>query len=335
MKSSVGFIVIVFSFLGLQNVANSATKNFSYRVEAAASSYGCDGQTAKVIGALSQISNLKVTNQSCHTGNAIVDNGHKYYRNIITVDYSADQEALPARARFSSRETFGDPLDGTGVFPKYADCLEAIPLEEQTFQNETQTRPAASYCLPSFDSTFPGYSLVIEGFGKPVRKLFLYSNERTVNYPSPVNNSISLLIQKGISEGGGHIVKVESNLIFYYSAEAFLISTLDIGGFSEAAQCEVQRGEALSIYTKRTLKSVSALCAGNNELIVVGTGTDGLYEDYSSNSPRYFSFSDCINDRERMVSNGNGTGRKVLGGICKPSTNYTGEFAVTLYYGLN
>ena len=320
--------------LGYHNVVFAGTKSFAYRVEVPDSSGGCESQVQKVARALSSISGVQVTSQTCKSGNEIADQGQKYKRNVITVNYSADAEALPSVARFSGRETEGIPTADSGLFLKYSECLEASKAEEKTFEVETQSKVAASYCLSSFTTFSPGYSLIIEGFGKAVRKLYSFSTDEfgTIHYSVPKSYVNS--VQSDIVADGGHIVRVDSDHIFYYSEQPVVISMFNFGSFPESSSCEAQNSEAKNIYSSQKLKNVVSVCAGNNELLVMGSGSTQVREDYSSQSPRYSSFSDCRDDRDRMVQNALSNSLKVIGGICKPSFIYRGEYALTLYFSL-
>ena len=333
-------LVAVLAALGIAQSASADNtpdlKPYSLRVVLPSDSVSCNARGSSLGDVFAHQTGLTVTSATCQGTHSIVEGGVTYTTTTLVINYQAANEAIPTRAIFGGSETLGSPSEYTGLFAKYADCLDARGAQEAAFAASTGLQVFAAYCDLAQDGA--GYALVIEAFGSPKAQLYAFTQDSALGANSP---QVIEAAKSTIAQSGGTVVLNDESHIFYYAGYPVNVDVSDLGLFSDASQCQAQIATADAIFAQAKAEGISAFCAAATNpadvtLTVVASDTESLVSDYGYPSQNYGSFTECMGDLGRVVQNAQSNNPNVLGGICKPTDESGGAlFVVNLYTTLN
>jgi hypothetical protein len=262
---------------------------------------------------------------------AISDQGQIFNRDIIRVDYYSSKELIPFKATLGSQEFLGRVFAHSGLFQSYVKCLSELPGQTQKFEKETGLVAVAAYCETA-KYPDPSFSMVIEAFGVPERQLF---STTIPTFSAASNTEISQIVEAAktvILGAGSHLAYYDSSHILYYSKKPVLVTISTLLSLSSIQQCAEQLPEVYSIFLKSGALSLTSLCLADGTAVAVSENSYSVREYLSYSTPQYSSYSDCMNDRQRVSNNFEASGGKLLGLLCDANNYSSRGFKVRLFY---
>jgi hypothetical protein len=348
MKFSKSAAVIFTSFYTLASFASgfsTSLKSFSYRGQIPHNAQtSCEQSLAETTREFVTSTHLQVTDSSCSGSQLIKDQGQTYQSDTFTITYLARAEVRPYLAIFGGRESHQEALPDSALFLTYSDCLRNLEAQRPIFAKMTQLPAVAAHCDAAEDIVNPGsdyftrgFSLTLEGFGKPQKELYAYADLHTAGYPTTPSPELHEAAKMAVIRGGGQLTLSDSAHFFYYSDRPVLLTDLDLGLFSSLDECSMQIADAQMLFSKAGYYSVTAVCADTvinkshfGELDLIASGNGSYLEDYAQTSPNYLSLDECLKDRSRLIHNHRSSGETVLGALCR-SSGIGGRFVTTVY----
>jgi hypothetical protein len=322
----IGSLVLVLA-TAISAHATNTLNNFTYRVKLQSmENQTCDQHAAQVATAFASANGKAVTNVTGACQSQQMIDGSQI--DIVVVSYQAAYEVQPYRATIEGEQFSTETGASSEPFATYASCLGSINGQVSFFVAETGLSAVAAYCSASTSDLVSGYTLTVEGFGKPQKKLSSFMNTGVLgpDYTVIVPTAAHL-----ITSAYGDISFQDHLRIFYYSSQRIDVSVHDFSYF-ENHECEDQQGIAERIATASSLTNVSSMCLADlgtsKRLIVVGLGYSGFADDFGNHAPDYSSYNECVQDRPRMLAT-NSTW--YIGALCEPSTGGKGHYQLHMF----
>jgi hypothetical protein len=327
----------VFAAIGLTAFADDPApqlQSFTYRVVVPAGTASCADHAQALATRFGAASGAQSVSGSCESRSAIDPNDAKSPEiDTIIVSYQDYQMDTPTRTIFSTDAFLGTHYAGDGAFTSYTECLAQLAPQDKLFTQQTGLQVVDSYCQAPTE-TDSGYLLTIESFGVAKAYLSVYAvGQQEMGGASQLISAA----KNAIAKAGGVVAWSNDVFVFYYTTNDASIETRDLGDFANDTDCESQTGDAVKIYTAGGLTGASAFCA-NNVLTLVAAGADGVYDDFGYNSDKYSTFSDCMNDKTRVLANLTSTGASPLGVLCEDNIeddNMDGSYVMHIFYQNN
>ncbi|MGK5085703.1 hypothetical protein WDW37_20635 [Bdellovibrionota bacterium FG-1] len=329
-------IVITGLFWGLTSLA-AAPSEFHYWVRVPQSTLSC-GDEAVALGArFAQATSKKVTQAKCVGVNNLPAEGKTYPLYSIDLTYlSNDWSLVPTSAVFGEGDHSVIPHDSVGAYATYESCREDLAAQSALFEAQTGLKTVSARCEPSRDSYSHSYVLTIDGFGKPAAWLrsfeFDFEGEADSEFR---DQGTRLLIQHGAV-----FARTWGNQVLYYAKNDVPVRHRNLYVFKEASECLSQLNDAQSIFIHSGAPSVFTRCLavthgvynGYLSLEVIDDSGRTISTSMGATSPRYYSFTECMTDRQRLVDAAVARGIFALGGLCyQDPFSDRGEFVFDLY----
>lgn len=315
--------------------SQAAEKSHTYRVRIPATHRTCDHEARLLAARFWEATGLKTVTGSCVGEVVAPDGGPRYYALLVT--YQANRQQLPYTVFFGMpiSDTSPEPSGLRGLYATYQDCVSDLPAQAEFYESQTQLLAVASTCEQ--DSGAGNYRIQIDGFGSPKKRLYVLNAFRGLADESLMAGAAGL-----VSRHDGHVVKLVDNLIYYYSPRVTPIKHDRFGSFEDPTQCHSQVGsidEAMTFAgaTEMIVDCIPARYTGYLSLEALGNTKRMLMSDYGSrpDAVLYLTFSECLQDRNRVLSQARLDNSRVAGAVCTrnsslPSERYRVEILSTL-----
>jgi hypothetical protein len=340
-------LVLVLGFCLVSSVArvasadddqNPPTRNYMYEIRIPQTAQTCEVEAANLATRISQVLSVTATGVCHGTVDMPADGGtQKLYSLLVT--YSSDK-LLPlgytALLGGSDNDTDPTPSNLIGAYPTWAACLADMPAQKANFETNTGLVAVAVTCEPgNFADEQVSYVLQIDGFGKPAQTLYTH----TVKFEGTPDAALLQQLNDIIVGLGAKIVQTNATAIFYYAPNSIQLEQESLALFDDEASCTAQTSEAQLIFKSLGADDVVIRClpssTGDNKpviywLEVVHVGGAIANGDFGYNSVKYYSFAECMADRDFVVKKNVDAGMPVVGGIChQDDSNQT--FVLELY----
>jgi len=301
-------LMVLMSALSFTAAAQAAMNTYTYRARIPQSALSCADEAAALSLRFTQATRLHVAQAECMGAVNMPADGQVYALDVLVLTYHSDRPVAP------SVTSFEDDI-GAALYASYAACLTDLSVQAKGYQDNTGLIPVAAYCMPAEGVVGSGYELKLESFGTPRARLH---SLRPFSFATDATSLSS--VRELLKQHGAIIVRENQGVFFYYSASNLGLSTISLGLFSNAAQCSVQAAEAEKISqslmaTVMMTKCVQDTDAGLFSLDILSNGYKQLSSDQGLLSPRYYTFEECLQDKDRALAEA-AHGRNVRGGIC-------------------
>lgn len=305
-------------------------KTLTYRVRTPVLSKTCENEATDLGSRFAKATQLKVTKAEC-LGVVTSPQDSAIHLNVLVVTYLADAEVQPYAALFGypGSERSGTPDIYEGIYPSYATCIADLPKQAANFERFTGLIAVDASCEAGKASAST-FVLTIHGFGKPGARLYTLRGFSEGVVRDKYDQIQALLLQ-----GGANIVKEITGSYHYYAAKPVGLYHDRIAFFRVDAECSSQLTEFEAIARKAGANFVIAACPTSP----IGSGvflesmsdsTALILNDYGRNSTDYFSFAECLQDKERMINQVVAKGVRPLGGLCQ-ADSLSGGYKLNLY----
>jgi hypothetical protein len=225
-------------------------------------------------------------------------------------------------------------LDEPAVYPTMDSCLLERDLQTALYEQNTELKAVTITCEPkSTYMAFAEYFLKIEGFatiqeyGRSIAKKYLYTFAPFKFYK--LNPELQLEVQHFLAEYGAMIIKHVPGVYLYYREGAAPVNSETLGYFNKEGECQIQLASAQELYKKAGSKKVLSFCGEGGHLQVLHEGQFHLSKMYNSNSNQYGTLTECITDKDFVLSDERMNG--ALGAVCEPSMSDSDFYQMTIY----
>jgi|GEM_PF-3679737 len=220
-----------------------------------------------------------------------------------------------------------------GVYSKYEECLAQIPLQADLYARNTGLSVAAAYCEPMNYLGSYQYTLNVEGFGQPKARLFLFN--LSLNY---FNDGFDVALHQEVlgflKSFGAEIVRTVGSVSYYYMRDDINFNQYIFGTFKNNNECVEQEETATSILNAFGVSRSIVHCveqSGNKEYALYSlTGGKRVFVNENRLLTNYYSFSECMEDRARVLSSG-GYDKALAGAICREDVMTAGVYKMIVY----
>lgn len=303
--------------------------NFSYRVKIPATHLSCEQEAARLEQNFRESTKIDNAKGRCLAVLPISEAGRGYQLYSLIIDYSARELQRVYVADFLvdtlDRESMA-PLTG---YTSYEACLNDIEVQRREFERSTLLQPAAASCQDQSIFGQALFTLRIEAFGVPANKLYYAS----LGVDPTENRALAEQIQSLLTDQNVRIIKSFERMVFFYAPKRIYVRHLNIGYFKDQKECEIQLAEGKAILTRSGSPKALALCQknyGSFKIEAFGLGDRFILSDYGGGAPKYDTFSECLGDRDRIISQfAPGT---VFGAICAPDSYNDRRYVMNLFH---
>ena len=321
-----------FARTGAQRVEGS----FQFVAEIPANGISCQDEATALGTRFSTATGVAADSAQCLGESTLTAENTGYPIYSLAVSYQAKEEMIPYVAKFGHGDLSSVPTDTAGIYTAYAQCLSDIAIQSRLFEVQTGLSSVTASCKLGRVGSPNSYVLEVTGFGEPKSRLSIFE-------PTYLGLSDSELKEQvaGVIESlGGKIALRIGDAVLYYSARALPVYQESVMFFADRSQCTAQLGEAVAIFSALSSTSVIVRCLVPAEPELSGAGTmevvrvngDITESDFGSGSIQYYSFSDCMKDRDRVIAQATSQGRTIAGGLCHEDTSNSQIFVLELYY---
>lgn len=298
----------------------SGLKRFYYQIKVPQTNLGCLGAAAKLAQKFSAITGLSVIENGCRSEITFVDNNSAHVLYSLGLTYLATNEVFPYSA-FLGAENLNIPHPAVGVFSTYSECLASLPKQLELYENKTSFHVIAGTCLEGTYETYKKtYVLRIDGFSKGLKlnspNLKLYAH--TLNFQGQANENFRAQLEEVFLLEGVFIAWRNESSIYYYNQYPLLINQENLGEFMNINECESQLAEARSIFSLLGSKNIAVGCLqgkyfnSKKVYLEIVRGSAGG-RNYTVDTHQYFSQTECLNDKPRIIDGAISAGHKPLG----------------------
>jgi hypothetical protein len=307
-------LTLIFSFSASGHAA-SRQLNFFYKAHVPATDLSCQEQANLLQERF--ISSTGITNAKaeCRARIPFIEAGNTYQIDSLQVNYSSHAEAIVYAADFQINSLDEDSLAPYPGYDSYQKCLNDIENQTHEFEQRTKLQVVAAFCQNKSLAGLPLFTMRIEAFGRPQTKL----QHTNLGLDPKDDPTFFSDIQKLVTEQKIQVVKKFERVIFYYADQPLRMRHLSLGYFKNLNECQSQLSESEALLTRSGSSRALAKCIdiyGVHQLLSFGLGNRMIFSDYGSGSEKYYSMTECTQDRERVLS-GFQKG-SVFGFICSP-----------------
>lgn len=300
------------------------SKPFQYRVRIPATSLTCEQEAALLAQKFTRATSLQADQSQCREVLTVTFDKKSYQLYSLVLTYTAEESLTPYTARFGTAGQLGTPqgLVG-GLYSTFEECLKDSSVKKPLFEQHTLLPVVSAVCeIAPFGRPF---QLRIDSFGKPAKTLHAFhSNYRG----SPeINRHIAALIEQS---GGIPVHQVDASWL-YFSPSPLSFLSHDFGNFDTDEQCKTQLADASAILMNSGSRFVYAECVSMHRLQAIGDGNAWITNDYGTPSEAYYSLSECLNDKNRVLADRRTTGKTPLGAICSHDFSHKDVYRVVVY----
>lgn len=305
--------------------SNLPDKRFYYQIKLPQTNRSCEQEAVELAQRFSEVTGLKVIDRVCKGTLELPDGDAKYSVYSVMLTYLAKREAHPYSVFFGN--AFMDvPGASTGIYPTYAACLSNLERQAALFEGQTGYRAVAATCQEGSYSYEKTFVLRIDGFSSDPQlkepKLRLYSF--TAMFRGQADATLWTTVEHVVARLGAQVATSGRNAVFYYSKYPLPVRYEYLGEFILAEECASQLDEARAIFSNLGSKMVIARCLADKDPKFAGRATLEIVRDrasgdpsYVTNESQYYSYSECLNDRARLMDEASSRGYTPLGVLCR------------------
>jgi len=300
-------------------------KQFRYHVRIPATAHSCEQEAKLLQDRFTEATQLTNAQGACKQVLDVTFDEKHYTLYSLMVTYSAEAPVTPYSAVWGTLSYSGMPSTTVGgIYDTFDQCQAAIALKKAQFEQHTELSAVSAFCeVAPYERQF---LLKIDGFGIPAMKLF-NQVPRTISGPE-----LRAFLPEMIGKLGGQSVFVSGTSHFYFAKELFAIQEQAFGLMDTAEHCSLQIPEAIRIFQQAKSKHIYAVCDGSSRgLQAMGDTPHMILGDYGHGSILYYSFAECLSDKERVLNDEIAMGRSPLGAICRPDWAQRDIFILELY----
>ena len=303
----------------------SSDPTFTYETQIPAPSSGssCDQEAQSLGQRFASVTGRKVTAAQCQQVVNFQADGATQTVFLLSVNYSGVNQLYPVATLLGYIDVSNMPSDYTGIYSSYADCLADMSAQESLYTLNTELPVVSAYCQAGTSPESASYFLRIESFGALKRNLFV----DTINLPGPdASATIEEAVQIFTSLPDVHIAKRVANTLLYYSESLTDFSHNSLDLFDDASQCTAQLPEVQTMYNNLGKdvgnKNFLAKClpvGGESQSVsleVFYVSPGYVMGGPAYNSPNYFTFDECMANRDAIVTQLQKNNSQVLGALC-------------------
>lgn len=330
-------ILLMMTFAATAAFADPAQNTYTYRVKVPAdSNLTCADHASAVAQLFATETGTQAVSGACDSASTFTEGGEQFHQEVLIITYTNDVQVTPYQAVLGGDSFEGQSDASSGLFATYADCFAEMGRLEPQFSSETGFAPVDAHCDPA-DLASSGYSLTIEGFGRPTNALWSYSEDATLEGDTFAADVIGAA-SRALQIAGASIAYSDPTHVFYYAPYDPVVSEEFIGTFSVKDECTSQQTQAQTIFNNAGLTGALALCepfgsatSTDTSLVVVGAGMTNINDD-DYDQAAYDSFAECTADLPRLLANaGSGGATNVYGALCAPSEDSSTQFQAHVY----
>lgn len=329
------FKSISLSFVLLFSAAAFAgdPQTYHYFARIPQSQLSCQDEANALAARFTAATQIAVTAAKCTDQPKLTAEGQDYELYSIDLTYSVLPENQPMQytAVLGDGMNYGVTAHGNAYYDTYADCLADLAAQSSMYAAQTQLSLVAGYCVSEADLDTAQYSMKLESFGTPASRLYGLDVQSAQNRTSkPFYDAVLGLL----TESGAKITRTTNTMVVYYAPEQAAITQAEMGIFDNADECKVQLDSVHTLFSATgathvvesclplsdnpSAKAVSMEVAYNTSDIVMG--------DNGYGSHNYYSFAECMADRDRAFAAASQTMAKALGGLCLPDEMHEGQY---------
>jgi hypothetical protein len=311
--------------------AEPSLKTFTYRVRTPSLEKSCHAEAVELGKRFADATKLQVTKSEC-VGRTSPSQDPTVTFNVLVITYRAERQVVPYTATFGfpTLDRSETPSANKGVYASYLSCVADLASQVAKFEQNTGLGVVTTTCEPgrALDSS---YVMNLSAFGTPKTRLFAFRSFSEGVASENLDAVQGLLLIKGALAIG------RSGEIFFYYAPAPIGLSLDLlGYFRDAAECAAQKAEASKILTSAGAITTVSTCVQNQSsdgagLEVISDAKVILSSDFGQHGPTYYSFTECLEDKVRVIEQTRSEGIKPLGGLCLPEFSTEGTYRLNLF----
>lgn len=328
--------ISVFSNVFANQAAGSAPDKI-YRVRIPAMSRTCVEEANLLSQHFLQATGVSPTKAECTDTAAYPADGKNYFVFVLTIFYSSEaQVSLTSSVYGFNGLPIGDNGglgDYYGMYDSYSSCVDHLQSRVQEYEKYTGLKAIDSFCTRARVSDT--YVVQVDGFGKPQQKLSTFDSGFG---SSPTSSELDELLQFARQQGASVVDQFQSR-IFYYSHESLNFRAFRFFSYQTPEICSAQIDEARRILNQMQLPSIIRCSHTSKEeidtetLLAISVGYG--YPLERDVTEKYFSLSECLADRERILKNATYyDGQAPYGAICSSdalSKNNGIQFKMKVY----
>jgi hypothetical protein len=323
MNQRIQFI-LGFAFL-ISALPALGANSYRYRVHMPKSDLSCEKEAQLLGDRFKAATGLAVTEQKCVGTVTLNADGKAYTLYTLSITYTGDAPVYPYTAYFGESATYDTPSNLVGTYSLFSDCLADLPGQLKQFEAQTGLIAVSAGCEPGQMDIESNYVLKIEGFGDPKNRLFVLDPKRNVQATPEWNDKLASIIPLK----GGTIVKRNKEMVYYYASSVLPAREVSLAFFNKKEECLAQLDQAQKIFKNVGADVVYADCLAparvdgpspgarleviHDSYVMVG-GDSGLRDSAID----YYSFAECMADRDAVLADLLAKHSRVLGGICHP-----------------
>jgi hypothetical protein len=316
-------VLILCSVLTQFAVAQAAfatpESSFSLRLRVAHGPQSCDEQAQTLAARFSSLTGRKITDAKCVERISVPGNSHREL-DVIAITYTGSLEIIPAKTLVSGpdEETEFQPGQHYGIYSSYDNCLNDSNKQISNFEASTALKAFALTC--EADQLFgESYIMTIMSFGNAKTHLYAFEPFRHA-----LSAQTKTLVSQMLKEAGASAIQSLGSTFLYYAPSPAPVRGQTLGLFNSEAQCSSQLSDVKKLVAKTGATVSSVTCISDSttsySVEVIDNSFYWLKDDQGLDSPVYYSFSECMNDRSRYLANYSTVLGHAVGGLCEIST---------------
>lgn len=316
MKSVFLILNILLNLTAYAGQEDKPLKQFFYKVRLPDTGLECAQEANVLASRFKGVTHQQTVDVKC-SGTFEIEAGYKVHS--ISLSYKAIQEFLPYSI-FLGREFLGTPEKSLGIYSSYSSCLADLEKYKSSYETMTGFSVVATTCEESLYSSQKNYSLRIDGFNAdpkvtPINRLYAF-DIKLQEVDETLKNEIMTLI----TIGGGKSVFIVNNTAFYYNQYPASVSYGSLGAF-QPSECAAQTEEIKRALAKAGSSRSIVRCSpdayfdkeDNLEVITALRN----FPSYFPTRDMYYTFSECMEDRDRVIEQAESRDFSAVGAFCK------------------
>ena len=308
------------------SVPTVPNRQYNYLVRVPATSLSCEQEANLLLQRFLGATKITEAQGTCKEVLNVTFNKKSYSLYSLMITYQAQSPMTPYSNTWGTTSQTGIPegLLG-GMYDTFHDCLEALPLKTQQYETYTQLPAVSAFCEVA--SHGHQFLLQVDGFGTPVNRLFTY-HPRYTSTPE-----LRAFIPELITKMGGQAAFTFEANSYYFAPQMLQIGEQSFGIMDSAAHCDAQTEEATNIMQKAGSTIMYTICTGRSGTILQAIADSSSYirSDFGTYSRNYYSWSECMNDKARVLADEASMGNRPFGAICRPDYSNDELFKIEIY----
>lgn len=324
MKFLIGSTLAVLCFVSISYADNSSLEHFRYNVRIPGTANSCLQEAQSLATKIAQAQrDAKNIVGTCLATTSFTDNGETFTLYSLLVEYDAAASQIN-NTKLAVDAAAVDP-DSTIIYPTYRACLNDLPNQVSLFTKSMGLAPIATYCDEGNISGF-GFTLTFDSIGKLNAGIYSFI-DRAVDYAkgdsSWHNNIVSIFNAAAANPnvpGGANVAIIGKSFILYYASLNVGVSSQSIVQTYSMDECTAQENVAKMMLkndgANHTYVACHSIDYGRFSLDVIADTYDDLAGDAGAGSPMYYSFAECLANRQIMSEKAVDNGLSPLGVFC-------------------